>query len=140
MYCKHCGKQIADDSAFCQYCGDSQTQKEPTKVILPKRKIELTNKGKIWIGVYAVWFLLNFAAIFLESNKDYSDTTYFFPWGRKWGQKDVWVWDVSNYDISEFIVYAFIVPIVAYGIYLFGKKHHWGEKIHKIWKWFVSPN
>lgn len=21
MYCKHCGKQIADDSAFCQYCG-----------------------------------------------------------------------------------------------------------------------
>ena len=21
MYCKHCGKQIADDSTFCQYCG-----------------------------------------------------------------------------------------------------------------------
>jgi len=21
MYCKHCGKQIADDSSFCQYCG-----------------------------------------------------------------------------------------------------------------------
>ena len=24
MYCKHCGKQIDDDSAFCQYCGKSQ--------------------------------------------------------------------------------------------------------------------
>ena len=22
MYCKHCGKQIADDSSFCQYCGE----------------------------------------------------------------------------------------------------------------------
>ena len=21
MYCKHCGKQIADDSTFCQHCG-----------------------------------------------------------------------------------------------------------------------
>ena len=22
MYCKHCGKEIADDSKFCQYCGE----------------------------------------------------------------------------------------------------------------------
>ena len=21
MYCKHCGKEIADDSRFCQHCG-----------------------------------------------------------------------------------------------------------------------
>ena len=21
MYCKNCGKQIADDSKFCKYCG-----------------------------------------------------------------------------------------------------------------------
>ena len=24
MYCKHCGKVIADDSTFCQYCGGRQ--------------------------------------------------------------------------------------------------------------------
>lgn len=24
MYCKHCGKQIAEDSAYCQYCGGKQ--------------------------------------------------------------------------------------------------------------------
>lgn len=23
MYCKHCGKEIADDSKFCNYCGSS---------------------------------------------------------------------------------------------------------------------
>lgn len=133
MYCKYCGKQIADDSAFCQYCGENQTKEVPIKIVAPKRKIELTNKGKVWIGVYAVWFLLNLAAIFLKGQ---SETDYFFPWG--WRGK--WEWEVENYDISEFIVYALIVPIVTYGIYLFGKKHHWGEKIHKIWKWFVSPN
>ena len=22
MYCKHCGKQITDDSSFCKYCGE----------------------------------------------------------------------------------------------------------------------
>ena len=25
MYCKHCGKVIADDSKFCQHCGGKQT-------------------------------------------------------------------------------------------------------------------
>jgi uncharacterized membrane protein YvbJ len=24
MYCKHCGKQIDEDSVFCQYCGKPQ--------------------------------------------------------------------------------------------------------------------
>lgn len=24
MYCKHCGKEIADDSNFCQHCGGEQ--------------------------------------------------------------------------------------------------------------------
>lgn len=25
MYCKHCGKEIADDSTFCNYCGGKQS-------------------------------------------------------------------------------------------------------------------
>ena len=138
MYCKKCGKQIADDSAFCQYCGEAQSGKELTKDGENKKRITLTNKSKIWIGVYAVWFLLNMAAIFLESTTDYLSisTNYFYPWGRR----GKWVWDVSSYDISEFIVYAFIVPIVLYGIYLFGRKHNWWNKCHKFWKWFVSSN
>ena len=24
MYCKHCGKEIVDDSKFCQHCGGKQ--------------------------------------------------------------------------------------------------------------------
>ena len=28
MYCKHCGKQLDDDSIYCKYCGKTQ---EPTE-------------------------------------------------------------------------------------------------------------
>lgn len=38
MYCKHCGKQIADDSTFCQYCGGKVMNGSPTQdssIILP---------------------------------------------------------------------------------------------------------
>ena len=42
MYCKNCGKEIADDSKFCQYCGTAQQQvqvNEPTQVVeQPKKK------------------------------------------------------------------------------------------------------
>lgn len=31
MYCKHCGKQIADDSCFCQYCGGGVTDESLLK-------------------------------------------------------------------------------------------------------------
>lgn len=38
MYCKHCGKQIADDSTFCQYCGGKvmdDSPKQDSSIILP---------------------------------------------------------------------------------------------------------
>ena len=28
MYCKHCGREIADDSKFCRYCGTDLTETE----------------------------------------------------------------------------------------------------------------
>ena len=36
MYCKHCGKEIADDSKFCRYCGkaqDSTNEDQPEKPV-----------------------------------------------------------------------------------------------------------
>lgn len=27
MYCKHCGKQISDESCYCKYCGNETTQR-----------------------------------------------------------------------------------------------------------------
>ena len=59
MYCKHCGKGIADDAAFCQYCGGSlqeRQKKNPNGSLL--NRFQSLNKGwQITIMVYAVWFL-----------------------------------------------------------------------------------
>lgn len=32
MFCTNCGKQIVDDSVFCEHCGTKTTVKEPVKV------------------------------------------------------------------------------------------------------------
>ena len=35
MYCKHCGKEIADDSKFCQFCsGDQDSQRKNKNAII----------------------------------------------------------------------------------------------------------
>ena len=36
MYCKNCGKEIDDDSKFCQYCGVEQSKKETGTYTEPK--------------------------------------------------------------------------------------------------------
>ena len=42
MYCKHCGKEIADDSKFCKYCGngvvDSSNQESATPTTSPAKE------------------------------------------------------------------------------------------------------
>lgn len=51
MYCKHCGKEIKEGSAFCQYCGTPTGGKkeEPLK----KKKVK-GNGWKIFAGIFAI--------------------------------------------------------------------------------------
>ena len=48
MYCKYCGKQIDDDSAFCKYCGKS--------LVKPIKPLEDSSNSmrsfKPYIGIY----------------------------------------------------------------------------------------
>ena len=129
MYCKNCGKEIADDSKFCQYCGTAQQQEqvcEPKQVVeepkrevtleIPSIKTNLSKEAKICIGVYAVWFLVNLVCIFLDYRSlDYA-SEYFYPFTKEYKTHYI-----RHYDITEFLVYTFIVPIVLYGIYKFWK-------------------
>lgn len=41
MYCKNCGKQIADDSKFCKYCGTLVDDSMTTMIILMKLRQKL---------------------------------------------------------------------------------------------------
>ena len=57
MFCRHCGKEIKDQSAFCPYCGNQVAQqfsqpavpvKEASKASVPKRKKRF-GRTLIWI-------------------------------------------------------------------------------------------
>lgn len=59
MYCKHCGKEIADDSAFCQYCGgqlQEQEKKKSSESLLNRFK-SLSKGWQITMMIYAIWFV-----------------------------------------------------------------------------------
>lgn len=134
MYCKRCGKEIADDSKFCQHCGGKQEDsfaspannavkseepKKQEKVIkMPTIKTNLSDNQKKWIGLYVVWALLNFIFIFIQG--DYDDSSsYFFPFQASWPD---WEWDLRYYDFSEFLVYAILLPLIVFFIYKYKDK------------------
>ena len=144
MYCKHCGKEIADDSKFCQHCGGKQEDsfasptnnevkseepKKQEKVIeIPTIKTNLSDNQKKWIGLYVAWALLNFIFIFIKGTYDGSNR-YFFPFQASGGN----TWDLEYYDFSEFLVYAILLPLIVFFIYKYKEKFSkYIEKISKI--------
>lgn len=42
MYCRKCGKEIADESKYCQFCGSSQEIVEVTGIEIVKKSAEQT--------------------------------------------------------------------------------------------------
>ncbi len=99
MFCKHCGKEIEDESSFCKYCG---------KPVSGSKK-ESTNKSA-WI-IYLIWVFSNM--YLLMGEKDDWAYRRFFPNLFDYNN----VWDKDYYDFSEFVVYVFILPTIIYVIY-----------------------
>ena len=54
MYCKHCGKQIDDDSTFCKYCGKSLSG----VTNLPSSLIGLFKQRTVFVALLVIWILL----------------------------------------------------------------------------------
>lgn len=65
MFCKHCGKEIEDESSFCKYCG---------KPVSGSKK-ESTNKSA-WI-IYLIWAFSNM--YLLMGKKSAKADMTFFP-------------------------------------------------------------
>lgn len=129
MYCKHCGKQIADDSKFCQHCGGCQEDTTTTsstevksdspkqeKVIeIPTIKANFSDKTKWWIIGCGIWVVINLYWL-LAGEKSYNANEYFQPFSKKIDSSD------SYYDITEFIVYVIGLPFIIWGIVMLNKK------------------
>lgn len=135
MYCKKCGKQIADDSVFCQFCGTAQdvnkkdapavetvTPADEMKVDNPSENKfsfgKLSEKQKVWLGIYVVWFFLNLSFVFIDRRSSADEK--FFPFTSSYSDDN---FDLSYYDMSEFVVYAIVVPLVILLVYYLWKNH-----------------
>ena len=133
MYCKHCGKEIADDSKFCQFCGgkqdilsdstknaESDTKKESTrgKVIeIPTIKTNFSDKTKWILFGYGIWFVFNLYWLFAGDKSEYA-ASYFQPFADVPWEKE------SYYDITEFIVYVIGVPLAIWGFLFYRKRYN----------------
>lgn len=59
MYCKHCGKQIEDGSAFCPFCGNRVTNTHPDDTeSLNSNKHQKNKTPKRWPGILAIVVIL----------------------------------------------------------------------------------
>lgn len=115
MYCKYCGKQIADDSRFCQECGGKLSDvienyaQSPVKVDFggeihaslthtDAKYVDSKNfiKRNVYLVIsYCLWFLLNLV-LFI---------------------------DIRHYEFSEFIIYVFILPLAIYLLIILYRKY-----------------
>ena len=117
MYCKHCGREIDDNSSFCKYCGESQDNKVSTT----KGLINFITQKPI-LSLYFLWVIINIICLcqdekigeyyyilypkffldYLEGNTDYFDLKY--------------------YQITDFMVYTILIPLVIFLGYHYFKK------------------
>ena len=160
MYCKHCGKEIADDSKFCQHCGGSQTIEDaPHKDVSEQKSHDIIAgskdkepsaimyfaKNKIYIILYAVWVIFNILLLLQGEEKiyEYSPGGYsfkanevFYPFTSV-GYQTSYSFNAKYYDWTEFIVYCLLIPLIVYIIILIWKSS-FGESIKKKIKKFMD--
>lgn len=120
MYCRNCGKELANNSNFCPNCGTNQKESfSGNNIRVPK----FINEHKKLSYVYVLWFLVHLT-LFISSSKENSEG--FYPWKKPLNNmlSDSYYWkyfsffDKYNvYDFSEFFLYTVLLPIIIYGIY-----------------------
>ena len=122
MYCKHCGKEIADDSTFCKHCGGKQelvnTSNASTIESANIKEKEKASKSFLsnkigWIIGYGIYVIIN--VLLLISGYDSPIANEFF-W--PFGETNLMYhepFNPANYDITEFIVYVFLIPLLVLG-------------------------
>ena len=135
MFCKYCGKQIAEDSIFCKFCGRKQDNGEsiysdqPTADYTRMNKKshdflssifkwykKLSKKQKIVFYVFAAWFLIHLFLLTLGEG-----VNGFFPFAVVHNNIYYSNFYAPCYDISEFVFYVVLLPFLIFIIYKFIK-------------------
>lgn len=119
MYCKHCGKVIADDSKFCQHCGGEQT-KESVK---SSQLNSFIVKHKKLSYAYLIWLAINISVLTYATSHPHKyhsglsigiddddyiiNTSAFYPFES---------FDIGTYDFAEFVFYTVAVPLFIFAV------------------------
>ena len=142
MFCKICGKAIEGNSKFCKYCGanlidevkSNQTTNSRSKEITVKltgevdqsvssnlmtRLLNVVQQHAIVASLYIIWFVINLILLAAGENEN-----GFWPHLYKsYGHTEI-SWDIDRYGLSEFLVYAILVPFITFVSYKFIEKQY----------------
>lgn len=124
MYCKHCGREIDDNSSFCKYCGKAQDN----RVSISNGQI-ITNLPIV--SAYILWFIINIICLCSGEKDGYFESTLYpkFNYSNSLS--------LGHYQITDFFVYAIFIPLVIYLGYHYFKKVK-SIKYGILWGlWFV---
>ena len=143
MYCKNCGKEIPNDSRFCQHCGSSQSNNDKTQLERDCGKsasdnymsnygniINVLSKSKKLIGIYAIWVIINIILYCYGEDRvgnfiDLRSKDYFYPFTNVYHPfVDTHIFDARFYDITELLFYIILLPLVVYFGLQFVKKRN----------------
>lgn len=127
MYCKHCGREIDDNSSFCKYCGKSQDNRVSTSNGL----VDFVTNRPI-VSLYILWVIINVVCLCRgDKNGEYYDLLY-----PRFCLDDDY-FDLDYYQITDFIVYTILIPLVLFLGYHYFKKVT-STKYRIYWAiWFI---
>ena len=116
MYCKHCGKEIADDSMFCQHCGKSQDNIVSTT----NGFVDFVTNRPI-VSSYILWFVINVICL-CKGDKalEYYNILYPKFYLKREGYEDYF--NLGYYQVTDFFVYTILIPFVLFLGYHYFKK------------------
>ena len=120
MYCKHCGREIDDNSSYCKYCGKPQDNRVQT----PKGLIDFIFKKPI-LSSYILWVIVNIN--FLSRGQKTGENLdllypklYLYQDDPDYNLNDYL--SLNDYQITDFVVYAILIPLVIFLGYHYFKK------------------
>lgn len=127
MYCRHCGVELALDSAFCSKCGKSQ---ENSLELTTQREeiVKLTKKKKFVITILILFLVLFYIGVFMNicygehldksaTGKEYFQTMiasavwFWYVW--KLRNKREWIGVIIGIVISIIMIFIFNIIRVS---------------------------
>ena len=130
MYCKHCGKDIDDNSSFCKYCGMAQNN---THTVSNFNSLIDFIVNKPLLSSYLLWLIINLVCL-CSGEKEGSHFNILYP---KFSLLDEDYFNLYYYQITDFVVYSILIPLTMFFGYHYFKKVT-SVKFRIYWAvWFI---